>query len=128
MPRDVPPHLPRRIVLRRRARSPELPLIGLQTSTHLIISAASAERCESRRVAPNAAVQRPHAALSSAQQAHNEVARLLRASDWVSRSAATACSATHPRPNSPAYVASSLVHSRNRANHSFRLTHDSPLA
>jgi hypothetical protein len=31
----------------------------------------------------NAAVQRRRAALSSAQQAHNEVARLLRASDWV---------------------------------------------
>jgi hypothetical protein len=39
----------------------------------------------------NAAVQRPRAELSSAQQAHNEMARLLRASDAVSRSAATAC-------------------------------------
>src|SRR5688572_666563 len=42
----------------------------------------------------NAAVQRPRADVSSAQQAHNEMARLLRARDAVSRSAATACSAT----------------------------------
>ena len=41
--------------------------------------------------APNAAVERRRAALSSAQQAHNEMARLLRARDAVSRSAATAC-------------------------------------
>jgi hypothetical protein len=34
-------------------------------------------------VAANAAVERRRAALSSAQQAHNEMARLLRASDWV---------------------------------------------
>jgi hypothetical protein len=34
-------------------------------------------------VPPNAAVERRRAALSSAQQAHNEMARLLRASDWV---------------------------------------------
>src|SRR5690606_2670972 len=39
----------------------------------------------------NAAVQPPRDALSSAQQAHNEMARLLRARDGVSRSAATAC-------------------------------------
>jgi hypothetical protein len=32
---------------------------------------------------PNAAVERRRAALSSAQQAHNEMARLLRASDDV---------------------------------------------
>jgi hypothetical protein len=42
-------------------------------------------------VHPNAAVQRPHAAVSSAQQAHNEMARLLRARADLSRSAATAC-------------------------------------
>jgi hypothetical protein len=34
-------------------------------------------------VSPNAAVERRRDALSSAQQAQNEVARLLRASDWV---------------------------------------------
>ena len=34
-------------------------------------------------VAPNAAVERRRAALSSAQQAHNEMARLLRARDDV---------------------------------------------
>jgi hypothetical protein len=45
----------------------------------------------------NAPIQRPRDALSSAQQAHNEIARLLRASDWASRSAATACSATRLR-------------------------------
>jgi hypothetical protein len=39
----------------------------------------------------NAAVEPPRAALSSAQQAHNAMARLLRARDAVSRSAATAC-------------------------------------
>jgi hypothetical protein len=39
----------------------------------------------------NAAVQRRRAALSSAQQAHNEMARLLRARDAASPSAATAC-------------------------------------
>ena len=44
------------------------------------------------RIRPhNAAVQPPHAALSSAQQAHNAMARLLRARVGVSRSAATAC-------------------------------------
>jgi hypothetical protein len=49
--------------------------------------------------AHNAAVQRPRAAVSSAQQAHNEMARLLRASDRVSRSAATACyAALDPTP------------------------------
>ena len=41
-------------------------------------------------VTHNAAVQRPRAALSSAQQAHNEVAHLRRARDAVSPSAATA--------------------------------------
>jgi plasmid stabilization system protein ParE len=40
---------------------------------------------------PNAAVQPPHAALSSAPHVHNEMTHLRRASDWVSRSAATAC-------------------------------------
>jgi hypothetical protein len=39
----------------------------------------------------NAAVERRRTALSSAQQAHNEVARLLRARDDVSPSAPTAC-------------------------------------
>src|SRR5687768_3977383 len=39
----------------------------------------------------NAAVQPPHAGLSSALQAHNAMARLLRARADVSRSAATAC-------------------------------------
>jgi hypothetical protein len=34
-------------------------------------------------VTPNAAVERRRAALSSAQQAHNEMARLLRASDCI---------------------------------------------
>jgi hypothetical protein len=38
-----------------------------------------------------AAVEPPRAALSSAQQAHNAMARLLRARVGVSRSAATAC-------------------------------------
>jgi hypothetical protein len=39
----------------------------------------------------NAAVERPRDHVSSAQQAHNEMARLLRARDDVSRSAPTAC-------------------------------------
>jgi hypothetical protein len=34
-------------------------------------------------LSPNAAVERRRAALSSAQQAQNEMARLLRASNWV---------------------------------------------
>jgi hypothetical protein len=42
-----------------------------------------AETCDSFELPPNAAVERRRAALSSAQQAHNEMARLLRASDWV---------------------------------------------
>ena len=42
-------------------------------------------------VAYNAAVERPRAAASSAPQAHNELARLRRARDSVSRSAPTAC-------------------------------------
>src|SRR5690606_17691627 len=41
--------------------------------------------------AHNAAVQRPRDHESRAQQAHNEVARLLRARDSVSRYAATVC-------------------------------------
>jgi hypothetical protein len=41
--------------------------------------------------AHNAAVERRRAALSSAQQAHNEMARLLRARDDGSPSAPTAC-------------------------------------
>jgi hypothetical protein len=41
--------------------------------------------------APNAAVQRPRAALSSAARVHNEVTHMRRARDAVSRSAATAC-------------------------------------
>ena len=40
---------------------------------------------------PNAAVQRPRAAVDSAARVHNEMARLRRARDDVSRSAATAC-------------------------------------
>src|SRR5688572_32032560 len=39
----------------------------------------------------NAAVQRPRDAASSAQEAHNEMARFLRARVAVTRSAATAC-------------------------------------
>jgi hypothetical protein len=42
---------------------------------------------------PNATVQRPRDHVSGAARAHNEMARLRRASDWVSRSAATACQA-----------------------------------
>jgi hypothetical protein len=42
-------------------------------------------------LSPNAAVEPPRAALSSAQQAHNEMARLLRARVDVSRLARTAC-------------------------------------
>jgi hypothetical protein len=45
-------------------------------------------------LAANAAVQRPRDHVSSAAHVHNEMARLRRASDWVSRSAATACSAS----------------------------------
>ena len=45
-------------------------------------------------VLPNAAVERRRAAPSSAQQAHNEMARLLRARDGVSPSAPTACYAS----------------------------------
>jgi hypothetical protein len=40
---------------------------------------------------PNAAVQRPRAAPTSAARAHNEMTRLRRARVAVSRSAATAC-------------------------------------
>ena len=40
---------------------------------------------------PNAAVQRPPAALSSATHVHNEMAHVRRARADVSRSAATAC-------------------------------------
>jgi hypothetical protein len=42
-------------------------------------------------IAPNAAVQRPRADLSSAARVHNEVAHMRRARTDVSRSAATAC-------------------------------------
>src|SRR5688572_16581195 len=42
-------------------------------------------------VAPNAAVQRPRAARSSAARVHNEVTHMRRARTDVSRSAATAC-------------------------------------
>jgi hypothetical protein len=42
-------------------------------------------------VSPNAAAERRRAALSSEQQAHNEMARLVRACDYVSPSAPTAC-------------------------------------
>jgi hypothetical protein len=40
---------------------------------------------------PNAAVQRPRAALSSATHVHNEMAHVRRARADLSRSAATAC-------------------------------------
>jgi hypothetical protein len=53
----------------------------------------------------NAAVQRPRDHVSSVAQAHNEMTRLRRASDWVSRSAATACQA-------PARCGASLQSSR----------------
>jgi hypothetical protein len=42
-------------------------------------------------IAPNAAVEPPRDHVSSAQQAHNEMARLLRACVDLSRSARTAC-------------------------------------
>src|SRR5687768_9507867 len=50
-------------------------------------------------MAPNAAVQRPRAAASSAARVHNEMTHMRRARDGVSRSAATACYAlaTHSR-------------------------------
>src|SRR6185295_13651133 len=56
------------------------------TDTHRFSSVAIAHE-----LSPNAAVERPHAALSSAQQVQNEVTRLLRARDAASRSAPTAC-------------------------------------
>jgi hypothetical protein len=58
---------------------------------------------------PNAAVERRRAALSSAQQAHNGLARLLRARDDGSPSAPTACYAPHAEELS--------FHSRSAKSH-----------
>jgi hypothetical protein len=59
---------------------------------HLRIVYTLTAECNAEVLLPdNAAVEPPRDALSGAQQAHNEMARLLRARDDVSRSARTAC-------------------------------------
>jgi len=59
-------------------------------------------------VPPNAAVQRPRAALTRAAYVHNEMTHLRRARAAGSRSAATACSATLTAPKSDCRVSRAL--------------------
>ena len=65
-----------------------LTVVRLRTGTHTTPQSHSPRPGV---IAYNAAVERRRAALSSAQQAHNEMARLLRARDDGSPSAPTAC-------------------------------------
>ena len=59
--------------------------------TDSMIQPKPRENSDDHGVLPNAAVQRPHNAVSSAARVHNEVTHMRCARAAVSRSAATAC-------------------------------------
>src|SRR5690606_1468736 len=83
--------VPRRFISAIKSASANVPQPERWLRNVAAFSTSSRQVTSSLHQTSNAAVQPPHAALSSAQQAHNEMARLLRVCDGASRSAATAC-------------------------------------
>jgi hypothetical protein len=80
-----------------RSRLDAIPFVPGHDGQRMYKCASASRKKDAVSKAANAAVERPHAAVSSAARVHNEVAHMRRARVAVGRSAPTACYAPLPR-------------------------------